>query len=484
MKLKILFLTIIISFITYPSIRKASKVFHSKKIPQAKKNKIISEELIKAKFFFSAAIFAKEYLAETKKISEEFEEQLEFLVLITGSDSFENIDLEALTYLNSPTINILIAYRLFNKKKYKKVLTYINKIPKDHRFKAEADFMKGVIFTLENKLDKAIKIYESCKKRANRWEGKAENDELSKFYEKLKDSCQIHIARVLYKKRDYKGAIKAYDVIPKTNYQWPYLLIEKAWAHYYIKDYNRSLGLLFTYKSPLLSSYFLPGSDALSAISYFKLCLWTDAMDLINLYQGGYTKKSQALKTALLKHKKSNSFFLKLITSKKYKKSNKYISQLANQIGKRLKFQTEYNAYKKAMIEYKFVGARKSKFFKFLYRKLKDEVSFRKNNLNFYVKKNMFRFTNDIHRYSYEMFNIKLEVMSKKRKLVYADKKLISNRSRGSLENVNRHTGQYFYDFRGAFWADELGDYSFGLKSNCETIENEFSKQKKRQRRR
>jgi hypothetical protein len=73
---------------------------------------------------------------------------------------------------------------------------------------------------------------------------------------------------------------------------------------------------------------------------------------------------------------------------------------------------------------------------------------------------------------SYEMFNIKLEIMSKKRDLVYSSKKLISDRGRGSFDNVKRSSEQHFWTFDGAFWADELGEYSFGLKSNCETVEN------------
>ena len=82
----------------------------------------------------------------------------------------------------------------------------------------------------------------------------------------------------------------------------------------------------------------------------------------------------------------------------------------------------------------------------------------------------MFDFLNDVHRFSYKMFNIKLEIMFKKRDLLYKNKTLISNRGRGSRDNLNRTQQEHFYDFRGAFWADELGDYSFALKSNCEEV--------------
>ena len=66
------------------------------------------------------------------------------------------------------------------------------------------------------------------------------------------------------------------------------------------------------------------------------------------------------------------------------------------------------------------------------------------------------------------MFNLKLELLSKKREEIYNTKPdQIQERNRGTDKNVNRKSNQYFFDFNGSFWADELGDYSFGLKSHC-----------------
>lgn len=65
------------------------------------------------------------------------------------------------------------------------------------------------------------------------------------------------------------------------------------------------------------------------------------------------------------------------------------------------------------------------------------------------------------------MFNLKLELLSKKRDDLYKSANANDDRSRGEAENVNRKKNQYFFDFNGSFWADELGDYSFGLTSKC-----------------
>ena len=65
------------------------------------------------------------------------------------------------------------------------------------------------------------------------------------------------------------------------------------------------------------------------------------------------------------------------------------------------------------------------------------------------------------------MFNLKLEVLSKQRDLVYKSKDLTANRSRGDVKNIDKDKFQEFWTFQNAFWADELGEYTFALESNC-----------------
>jgi len=38
---------------------------------------------------------------------------------------------------------------------------------------------------------------------------------------------------------------------------------------------------------------------------------------------------------------------------------------------------------------------------------------------------------------------------------------------RGDVKYIERNDKQYFWTFNGEFWADELGDYVFALRSEC-----------------
>ena len=63
------------------------------------------------------------------------------------------------------------------------------------------------------------------------------------------------------------------------------------------------------------------------------------------------------------------------------------------------------------------------------------------------------------------MSYIKLEVLAQRKAKLYSFDE--TDRSRGDLKYIERNEKQYFWDFNGEFWADELGDYVFALKSEC-----------------
>jgi hypothetical protein len=66
------------------------------------------------------------------------------------------------------------------------------------------------------------------------------------------------------------------------------------------------------------------------------------------------------------------------------------------------------------------------------------------------------------------MSYIKLEVLSKRKTELYDDVSFrSSDRKRGDVTHLKRTDKQYFWTFNGEFWADELGDYVFSLKSEC-----------------
>jgi hypothetical protein len=210
----------------------------------------------------------------------------------------------------------------------------------------------------------------------------------------------------------------------------------------------------------------------LMALWYYNLCLWDDALKVVDHFYDYYQPKADALKDILGQNKKSDTYFLDLYYAdpKTRENLNPFIRNLITQTRKQVKFNLDLASLKAAKDELALIKKLKNKndFTNQLELNLDSTISFISAKINYYIKKEIFTFINEIHKHSYSMFNLKLELLSKKRDELYNTKPDQKNdRNRGSEQNVHRKMTQMFYDFNGSFWADELGDYSFGLKSSC-----------------
>ena len=440
------------------------------------KNKKIAHELIDGQFYFSAIPYINTYLESNNEIDSQLEADIETLVIKTGTMAVLNLEEKRLEKFSIPSISLILGTRLFNKEQYEKAYAVLSRIPDNHKFAPEANLIKGTIRNLERKHLEALNVYDSCAQKAAIQESASSGEKLKRYYTYLKETCIIRQARVKIEDKKYEEALELYEQIDKRSYKWPYILMDKAWAHYYLKDYNRAIGLTVTYKSPLLESYFFPEAEVLMALSYYNLCLWDDSLKVVDHFYEYYQPKADALKDILGQNKKSDTYFLDLYyaDSKTRENLNPFIRNLITQTRKQVKFNLDLASFKAAKDELALIKKLKNKndFTNGLEANLDSTIQFIGAKINYYIKKEIFTFINEIHKHSYSMFNLKLELLSKKREEIYntkADQKV--DRNRGSENNVNRKITQYFFDFNGSFWADELGDYSFGLQSKC-TNEN------------
>lgn len=452
------------------SAKEAYKAYTSNQTSQ--RDKIIARELIDGGYYFSAIPFINTYLENHNEMDKALEDDIETLVLKTGTMAVLNIDEKRLEKFKTPSVALILGTRQFNKEKYADAYKTLEGIPENHIFTIEASLIRGTIKNLERKHIEAKRHYDQCISKAQTQESKSKGEKLKRYYNYLKETCIIRTARLNIEEKKYEEALATYEKIEKTSYKWPYILMDKAWASYYLNDFNRALGLTVTYKAPLLESYFFPEAEVLMALSYYNLCLWDDSMKVVDNFYDSYRPKALALKEILGKNRASHTYFLDLYYADTQTREdlNPFIRNLITQTRKQVKFNLDLaslKASKDELIKLKSLK-HQNEFTKVLEQNLQATTAYISAKINYYIKKEIFTFINEIHKHSYSMFNLKLELLSKKREDVYSSTlKNQNNRTRGSDHNINRKTDQYFYDFNGSFWADELGDYSFGLASNC-----------------
>jgi tetratricopeptide (TPR) repeat protein len=469
---KIIIITVALtSFGINASVKEANEIYLKSKTKD--KNKKIAHQLIESEFYFSAIPYINEYLEHNNDVDEELANDIELLVLKTGTMAVLNLDEKKLDHFNIPSIALVHGSRLFNKGQYAKSYEILSKIPDSHQFSIEASLIKGTIKNLDRKLIESGTHYQNCIARAQKYENDSKDEKSKRYYTYLKETCTIRHARIKMEEKQYQEALDIYQQIDKRSYKWPYILMDKAWAAYYMGDYNRSIGISITYKSPLLDSYFFPESEVLMALSYYNLCLWDDAMKVVTHFNEVFRPKAEALKQLLINNKTSNTYFLDLYYAEPTERENlnPFIRNLINQTRKQVKFNLDLNSLKSAKEELEKLKRLKNQtaFTANLENNLGSTITYISTSINYYIKKEIFHFLNEIHKHSYSMFDLKLELLSKKRADLYSVNPNLTEtgRGRGNSSNVVIKNDQYFFDFNGSFWADELGDYSFGLSSQC-----------------
>ncbi len=438
---------------------------------EEKPKELLSKRLEDKKYYYSAL---NEFFKETytREVTKNDLSRLEELLYFTGIELLEDYEPSMLARFPTSSTRFILGRHAIQKKDWKRAQDLIEKIHPDHRYYPESQLLLAQIFDVKKNKDEQFASLDRCQSSAEKLEKGAASEKIGRYFRMVYEICLVNRARFHYKMGEHQLAIDAYNKIPKKSYKWPYIILEKAWVYYQLGDFNRTLGLLITYKSPLMDTYFFPEAEYLAALAYFRLCLYDDSLVIIDQYYKFYRPRFQALEGVLRQNKDSQNYFYNLMfrPGEDLKKHEEFVRQIVTRMKKQTRFSLDFNSIYKINQEMKRILREKkevqSKFLPHL-------ASVRENmitKINYNAKTDIFQFLETVPFFSSELFKLNLEVISRKKDLVYGGKKLIADRSRGDFSNVQRNRFEEFWKFHGAFWADELGDYSFGLKSNCETV--------------
>jgi hypothetical protein len=437
--------------------------------------KTLSEKLEMKKYYYSAL---NEFFRETynRQITQGDVTRLEELLFFTGIELLDDYEASLLERYPTSSTRFILGRKAFQAKDYKRALELFAKVHPGHRYFPETKLLESQVHDKTNDVKQEFEAIRQCQKSSEKMESSAPGEKIKRYYRMIFEICLVNKARHFYKEGDYKSALAAYEKIPKSSYKWPYILLEKAWVYYQLGDLNRTLGLLVTYKSPLLDTYFFPEAEYLAALAYFRLCLYQDSTTIINQYYQVYRPRFTALEKVLRANRASQTYFYNLMfrPGEDLKTHEEFVRHMIIRLKKQTRFSLDFNSVYKINQEIKRISGKEKAGIK---EKLVGHLTEVKQNMiskiNYNAKVDIFEFLENVPFFSSELFKLNLEILSKKKDLVYGNKKLISDRSRGDYSNVQRSRFEYFWKFEGAFWADELGDYSLGLKSNCQTIRRE-----------
>lgn len=440
----------------------------------------ISVSLVRAKLYQSASYFFIRTLQTGRKdLIKRVLLDTEDLMLRVGPDLFRKYLIENTTFDDYDSIN-RSAYLFALAKKVlfdaptsgdatsvSQVIGYVDGMSKDSPLYPHALQLRGVAQALLNDTKGARQSFEACKATS----GRLKEWGWSKESEDLKTRCQAGLARSFYEEGLFLDAERAYDRIPKESLVWPDILFEQAWNAYSLGQMNHTLGKLVSYKAPILEFVYNPEIEVLRAQAYYSLCLYQDAGRAMDEFSKKYTPMGEQIRNFVEKKDRDLSEFFNLGKEalKGPMASRKPLHQLVNRFVRGPYFQDLVQTDKSLVPEFAMIEAfsgTQEGFSGFL----REVLKWRKRTVatlgGIFVKNSLIDYHQELISDFDKVSFIKLELLKKlKDQLMHAP---LSGgpRSRGEIL-PERRDDQYYWGFNGEFWNDELGDYVFGLKSEC-----------------
>lgn len=427
-------------------------------------------QLVDAGYPFSAVPFMKEFLTQNREaIDENLDKAFDQMVARTGVRPFETLPDSVLEQSRSSIVRYILAKKHFRRGKYDSALNELARVNPNHPVYPFAIHLRAATHGVLGKHSEAEADYRDCV-NFSRTRYNAESNPV-KLRQLLfnRDSCVAGLARTAFNRGKYQEADSLYLDIPKSSFIWPEILAEEAWNSYYLKNYNRTLGKLVSYKAPVFDFVFNPEIDVLRSLAFLRLCLYRDVNDTVEGFYTNWLEPSKELRAFIVSHGKDYSYYYRLLntfekerTSKDNLMNSLMLSIIKDPAWHEMKQSlfdavTEFNALK--------ASAGSSRFKNVLMRNLKNVADDYQYLLGSYGKAQFDDKYNQLSRAFQGMSYIKLEVLSRKKQALYDDVKL--GTKRGDVKYIERNDKQYFWDFNGEFWADELGDYVFALRSEC-----------------
>ncbi len=297
--------------------------------------------------------------------------------------------------------------------------------------------------------------------------------------EDLRNRCLAGDARVLYELDKFEDADRAYDKIPKDSIVWTDVLFEQAWNSFGRQEYNRTLGKLVSYKSPALSFVHNSEVDVLRAQAYLALCLYDDANGVINEFHSKHTGLGEKIKGFVEANSKDLAKFFnqgrEALTSSLHTKDSFY--RVLNRFVRGPYFQRLALSEREVSSELEAVarfnlgqpGAAKD-LGKGFPGFLQNVASWRVKTVRLlggaFVKNSLVDYHSALISDFEKIAFIKLEMLGRAKERLLSKASVETGRGRGNVRPTRRDD-QFYWSFNGEFWNDELGDYVFGLESEC-----------------
>ncbi len=343
-------------------------------------------------------------------------------------------------------------------------------------------FLRGTAQLMLGNIEAGVNDFKNCARNydSRRYvRGQTKNE-----LQELRNRCVAGVARAYYQGKNYVEAERWYNDVEIQSMVWPQVQYEQAWTAVARGDYNRALGRLVTYKAPGLSWFYDSEVEMLRAVSYLQMCIYEDVEKESKDFMRKYTKVGQEMK-GLLDESAGGSTrsLVRLFQKGLFAMTNKVHSenpmdQVMNRFVRSPYFVQLARTGNRVRAESNYLNSLGDAGKRGLGGMLRDVLVWRWQTAQevggAFVRDRLATEYKSLLANVSTVDIVKLEMLRRSRaqveKLgdsVNVGEDEFGAKKRGSLGRPSLRDNQFFWNFNGEFWADELGDYVFALRPEC-----------------
>ncbi len=134
-------------------------------------------------------------------------------------------------------------------------------IPEESPYKPKALYALGVERLRAGRTARAVALFRRVVEHAQ-----TDRDD--------RNRARLALARVLYDKERYQAALKMYNEVevPELSTAEASLFLEKAWTYYWLRNFRKTMGILYALEAPSYQDHFAPEKSLLRSLVYKNLC--------------------------------------------------------------------------------------------------------------------------------------------------------------------------------------------------------------------
>ena len=370
-------------------------------------------------------------------------------------------------------LNFYFGKCAYSRKDFKKAGRYLSQVQARSPFYSKARYHLALVYAEQNNVKRSADVFKDL--AAGR----------SGVTDTNRVAALMGLARVFYQGKRFEESIKIYRNIPRDTVYFYDSLMENSWNYLQSGKFRSALSNFQTLHSAFYQNRYQPESLILRAYVYLYICKYYEMEKVLDLFNTLYLPILKDVSKSLKWGASSSGAFLKSVLTHRRDKDqglefsdgSSFHNVALDRVSRDSEFLSMINYLQKLEKEQTLLESlpadwKRARVGRNTAYILRRRISSTRKNAGKRIRQLLLDIKKDLHRLStseqylrYDMLKGKREFLKKKIARKYLNREQIDAKITRSYYIQN---GYEYWPFDGESWLDELGNYHYLGRQNCE----------------